>query len=74
MEVFILDSLLRRSQVVDKFESLIWTERFSEIGDFELDLKSTLEARGQFHYWYSSSHQQLVPGNDGGDCRGYHRH
>lgn len=48
MEVYILDSLLRRTQVVDKFESLVWTERFSEIGDFELDLKSTLESRGQF--------------------------
>lgn len=48
MEVYILDSLLRRTEVVDKFESLIWTERFSEIGDFELDIKSTLESRSQF--------------------------
>lgn len=48
MEVYVLDSLLRRTQVVDKFESLIWTERYSEIGDFEIDLKSTLEARSQF--------------------------
>jgi hypothetical protein len=48
MEVYVLDSLLRRIQVFDKFESLIWTERFSEIGDFELDLKSTLENRSAF--------------------------
>lgn len=48
MEVYVLDSLLRRSEVVDKFESLIWTERFADLGDFELDLKSTLEARSQF--------------------------
>lgn len=48
MEVYVLDSLLRRTQVFDKFESLIWTERFSEIGDFELDLKSTLENRSAF--------------------------
>lgn len=48
MEVYVLDSLLRRTEVVDKFESLIWTERFAEIGDFELDLKSTLESRSLF--------------------------
>lgn len=48
MEVYILDGLLRRNQVVDKFESLIWTERWNEIGDFELDLKSTLENRTRF--------------------------
>lgn len=48
MEVYILDSLLRRNQVVDKFESLIWTERWQEIGDFELVLISNLETRSQF--------------------------
>lgn len=48
MEAYILDSLFRRDQVVDKFESLIWTERFNEIGDFELKLHSTLENRSRF--------------------------
>lgn len=48
MEVYVLDSLLRRTEVVDDFESLIWTERFAEIGDFELDLKSTLASRSLF--------------------------
>lgn len=45
MEVYILDSLLRRTHVIDKYESFIWTERFSGTGDFELKLKSTLENR-----------------------------
>lgn len=48
MEVYVLDSLYRRTAVFDKFESLIWTERFFEVGDFELDLKSTLENRSWF--------------------------
>lgn len=48
MELYILDSLLRRTEVVDKFQSCIWTERFSELGDFQLDIKSTLASRGQF--------------------------
>lgn len=45
MEVYILDSLLRRSEVIDKFESLIWTERFASWGDFELHIFSTPEKR-----------------------------
>lgn len=48
MEVYILDSLYRRIQVVDRFESLIWTERFFAYGDFELSLHSTLDSRTKF--------------------------
>lgn len=48
MELYILDSLLRREQVVDQFESLIWTERYSELGDFELVISSTPGTRSQF--------------------------
>lgn len=48
MEVYVLDSLFRRTQVFDVFESLIWTERFVDIGDFELHIKSTLESRSAF--------------------------
>ena len=48
MEVYTLDSLLRRENVVDKFESLIWTERFAAAGDFELTLHSTLASRTLF--------------------------
>lgn len=48
MEVYILDSLYRRTDVVDRYESLIWTERFSSAGDFELKLHSTLANRNRF--------------------------
>jgi hypothetical protein len=48
VEVYILDSLYRRIQVVDRFESLIWTERFKDFGDFELKTYSTLENRNRF--------------------------
>jgi hypothetical protein len=48
MELYTLDSLLRRDQVVDRFESLIWTERFAEIGDFDLVIESTRETRNLF--------------------------
>lgn len=45
MELYTLDSLLRREQIFDQFESLIWTERFAEIGDFELVIQSTPATR-----------------------------
>lgn len=45
MEVYTLDPLLRREQVIDRFVSLIWTERYKDAGDFELDMHSTLENR-----------------------------
>lgn len=48
MEVYILDSLYRRVAVVDNHISLIWTERFSDVGDFELQLNSTLANRNLF--------------------------
>lgn len=41
MEAYVLDPLLRRIAVIDSFESLIWTERFSAFGDFQLDIEST---------------------------------
>jgi len=48
MEVYILDDSLRRSEVVDRFESLIWTERYTAYGDFELVTHSTSANRALF--------------------------
>lgn len=45
MEVYILDDLLRRTVVIDRFESFIWTDRWRDIGDFELVVHSTPEMR-----------------------------
>lgn len=36
MDLYVLDSMLRRVEVFDLYKSLIWTERLSTIGDFEL--------------------------------------
>jgi ReqiPepy6 Gp37-like protein len=48
MELYILDSLYRRIQVVDRYESVVWSERFAAKGDFELVVFSTLENRTLF--------------------------
>lgn len=45
MEVYALDSLLRREAVIDTFESLVWTERFQAAGDFQLVIKANRENR-----------------------------
>lgn len=45
MEVYTLDSLLRRTELFDEHESLIWVERFRQYGDFELKLASTYRSR-----------------------------
>lgn len=45
MDLFVLDSLFRRTAVFDLYESLIWTERFAAHGDFQLVIPSTLRAR-----------------------------
>jgi hypothetical protein len=48
MDIFILDSLLRSIDVVDEFESIIWTERFAEKGEFELIVLPTPSNRKRF--------------------------
>lgn len=48
MEIYTLDPLLRRQEVVDRFESLIWTERYKAFGDFQLDIQSTPLTRRLF--------------------------
>jgi hypothetical protein len=60
MEVYILDSLYRRIDVVDKYESLIWTERFSSIGDFELIVHSTIQNRARFVPGVRLAHNESV--------------
>lgn len=45
MELYTLDALLRRTEIFDAFESLIWTDRYAKYGDFELDISSTLRSR-----------------------------
>lgn len=45
MELYVLDDLFRRVQVVDSFKSLIWTERLASAGDFQLVIRSTRETR-----------------------------
>lgn len=41
MDVYVLDTLMRRTAIIDTFISVIWSERYNETGDFELDIYPT---------------------------------
>lgn len=41
MEVYVLDAMMRRTDVIDRFESLIWTDRYNSLGDFKLEVTSS---------------------------------
>lgn len=40
MDIYALNSSRQREHIVDRFESLIWTERYAEMGEFELHIHS----------------------------------
>jgi hypothetical protein len=48
MEWYILDELLRKSDLIENFESFIWTERYSAWGDFQIVTKSDFSNRQLF--------------------------
>ena len=48
MQLHVLDEQYRRKTLIDKFESMIWAERFSTFGDFELVILSNVKNRAQF--------------------------
>lgn len=48
MELYTLDPLFRRIDMIDVWKSLIWTERYYVLGDFQLDIVSTARTRNQF--------------------------
>lgn len=39
-DLYTLDDSLRRTEIIDVYESLIWTERYAAYGDFELVIRS----------------------------------
>jgi len=42
MQLYILDNAIRRAEVVESYESLIWTERWAQYGDFQLDISPNM--------------------------------
>lgn len=45
MELYTLDGLLRRSELIQGYESYVWTERYSDLGDLQVVTPSTPQFR-----------------------------
>lgn len=48
MELYILDSSFKRESLVEGYESLLWAERFNEIGDFNFVMPNTASNKALF--------------------------
>lgn len=65
MEVYVLNEKFESITLVDEFESLIWTDRYQEAGDFELYLPMdiryvTLFKKGYYLYMVESEHIMII--------------
>lgn len=64
MELLILDEAFRQVGIVDTFESLIWTERYSGYGDFEVyapaDALLTGTVGQDYYAWLKGSDQVMI--------------
>lgn len=45
MELYVLNSSRKKDRIIDEFKSLIWTHRYSDFGDFQLDVLPTTSNR-----------------------------
>jgi len=45
MDVYVLDTSFDAVEIIDEYESFIWTERYSEYGDFTLVTQPTIKMR-----------------------------
>lgn len=59
MEYYILDNDFNIVTGVEKFQSMIWTEKFYDIGDFELYLPATVESM-KFYNDAAKSHYYII--------------
>ena len=63
MELLVLDTDLTAISIQDTYQSLIWTDRYDQYGDFELKLPmdvSLLSVLQQNYYLYSTNSEHLM--------------
>jgi hypothetical protein len=64
LELLVLDASLKSVAVIDTFKSLIWTERYSSYGDFEIYTNVNETAlknlRQDFYLWLRESEQLMI--------------
>lgn len=64
MDIYILDKQFRTVDIVDTYESLIWTDRYSSYGDFEIytacNKKSLDIFKPGYYLWSSESEHMMI--------------
>lgn len=64
MEILVLDKNFTSVALVDQFKSLIWTDRYQEMGDFELYLPMKLEYieifKKDYYLWMKESEHVMI--------------
>lgn len=64
MELSVLNRSFERLSVADKFESLLWTERYNEVGDFELYTAADIETldliKKDYYMVLDDADQQMI--------------
>lgn len=63
MEIYVLDKSFQSIAVIDEYESLIWTDRYDEAGDFELYMsmnKSLLDYLKQDYYLWNPDSEHVM--------------
>lgn len=62
--VYLLDSKYDAYDVIDKFKSLLWTVRFTKVGEFELYVPADLDVIKRFHegdyVWIEDSDRLMI--------------
>lgn len=69
MNLLVLDEDFQSIGVVDSYESLIWTDRYREAGDFELYVAATRENlalfKQNYYLWFvESDHVMIIESNE----------
>lgn len=65
MNIFVLNKSFQLQYIIDSFYSFIWTDRYDEAGEFELDIASTMDnlailKRGNYLQIYESEHLMII--------------
>lgn len=64
MELLLLDIDFKTIAIIDTYESLIWTDRYQEAGDFELYLEASYKNLNLFqknrYLWYKESEHIMI--------------
>lgn len=64
MELLILNTKLESDSIIDTYKSLIWTDRYSSYGDFEVYTSATINVLRQvkkgYYLWNRDSEHTMI--------------